>query len=380
MPQSKRSHLPAPCKLAVTGGIWEYAHNHLCFYNYFRLLESRGLFTYVPLLDLTLDPERDLTGVDAVIISRGRHPNVLRALEHCRLRSIPTIYMIDDNWFSVGKDWPREYGHIFAPGMPAYEVFITCLRESDAVLLYNQVLEEDVARYARRIIRLPVNVSQNDFSAPLGNSRLAQPVEDLLQWRARTGGLIIGYVGSPRYTDAAFRAMASVARKRPGRARIVLFGTMAPEHSEMLEGIATSLPYVPYEEYAAAMGRMAPDVLVAPLEDCRTSRSKCPNKYLEYSVAGAAGVYSGIPPYSEVVRDGSNGLLVATEDESAWLSAILSLVDNAPLRKRLASAAREDVLSTYETAVVAPAFVDAVLSIVRDGTAGEQRIGFGGKA
>ena len=87
-------------------------------------------------------------------------------LDYCRRQSIATIYMIDDNWFWVGKDWPDPYASIFAPGLPEYEMFLACLRECDAVMVYNDVLAEDVRPHARRVIRLPANVRPADFRPP----------------------------------------------------------------------------------------------------------------------------------------------------------------------------------------------------------------------
>ena len=53
-------------------------------------------------------------------------------------------------------------------------MFLSCLRECDAVLVYNDVLAEDVRPYARRVIRLPVNVRQADFAAPLKHPELKE--------------------------------------------------------------------------------------------------------------------------------------------------------------------------------------------------------------
>lgn len=365
LPKDAPTSAIRPSKLAVTGGPWEHTHNHLCFYNYFSYLEATGLFTFVPLLDWLTVPERDLVGVDGVVISRGRHERVLRVIEYCKQRMIPTLYMIDDNWFSVGRDWPQQYGKMFAPESPSMRIFRTCLRECDAVLVYNSSLAEDVRGYAREVIQLPTNVRSGDFHAPLTRTRLKSEIEALCQWRVATGGVIIGYVGSPRYTDTAFRAMRDVARIQPHRVKVLLFGSIPAHHVSVFGGSAAVFPYVPYEEYAATLGNLAPDILVAPLEPCRTTQSKCPNKYLEYAVVGAAGVYSKVPPYTEVVRDGVTGLLVLNETRQAWQTALLSLIESPSLRRRIAGAAQEDVLSRYETAQVAPAFVDVVLSVVR---------------
>jgi hypothetical protein len=355
----------APGRIAVTGGPWEFAHNQLCFFNHFAELEGQGRFTYVPLLDHLIVPERDLHDIDAVIISRGRHPNVRKIIDHCRRESIATLYMIDDNWLTVGSDWPDPYAAIFAPGLPQYEMFLSCLRECDAVLTYSDVLAEDVRPYVQRLIQLPTNVRQADFAAPLRHHELRPQVEALLDWREQTGGVLAGYIGSQRFSEGAFRALASPAIQSWRPVKIVLFGVVSEEQRQLFGSQAAILPYVGYDHYAAAIGMLAPDILVAPLDDSRTSRSKCPNKYLEYSVAGAAGVYSSVPPYVGTVVDGRTGLLVANDSEEAWTAAIARLAEDTALRKSIAAAARADVMARYETSIVAPQFAAAIEGLIR---------------
>lgn len=355
----------APYRLAVTGGIWEYAHNRLCFFNHLEHLESSGVFSYVRLLDELLKPEEDLCGVDAVIVSRGRHPNVLKTLDYCKQRGIPTIYMIDDNWLWLGRDRPDPYARIFSPGLPQFETFLTCLRECDAVLVYNDLLAADVGKYARSVLRVPLNIRADHFRAPLKHAELRAKVGALIEWRRRSGGLILGYAGSFRYGNSAFRALAEAARSRKHTCRVILFGYVTAEQQEMFDHTAVVLPYVSYHNYTAALGMLKPDILVAPLDSCHSSMSKCPNKYLDYAMAGAAGVYRGIPPYSQVVTDGVNGVLVSRDDQAAWRTAILGLVDSPTLRQSIAAAANRDVVARYETGVVAPVFADAVIGVIR---------------
>ena len=92
-------------------------------------------------------------------------------LDYCQRQSIPTLYMIDDNWFSVGKDWPDLYASIFAPGLPEFEMFLTCLRTCDAVMVFSNVLAEDVRPYANQVMCLPANVQPADSQRP--RSRMA---------------------------------------------------------------------------------------------------------------------------------------------------------------------------------------------------------------
>ena len=365
MPATFRSCQRPPCKIAVTGGPWEYAHNRVHFYNPFADLEGQGLFTYVPLLDHLLIPERDLRGIDAVVISRGRHAEVRKVLDYCRRRSIPTLYMIDDNWFWAGKDWPDPYASIFAPGLPQYEMFLACLRECDAVMVYSDVLADDVRQYAKQVIRLPANVRPADFAAPLTHSLLKQEIAALLAWRQETGGLVAGYAGSRRYSDGAFQALAAASQRTAPAVKVVLFGGVSPGQLQCFDNNrAVVLPYVGYETYAAAMGALEPDILVAPLDRSRTSMSKCPTKYFDYSIAGAAGIYSDLPPYAQTIADGTTGLLVRGDDAASWAAAIARLIEDEALRRSIVRAARRDIRERHETAVVAPAFAAALRGLI----------------
>ena len=352
-------------KIAITGGIWEYVHNKLCFYNPLRVLEGMGEFIYFPMFDFDPDSLHNLLGVDCVIISRGRHENVLKILELCKDHKIPVIYMIDDNWFSVGKDYPSPYASIFSPGLPAYEVFLTCIRESDAVLVYNPLLEEDVKKYAKRVIRLDVNISLDDFKPHESmRSLFDEKIQKLAEWRREMNGLIIGYAGSARYNDSAFKALVRVKRNFPKKIRLFLFGVLTPAQKEMFDDSEAIFPYVSYESYGTIIAQLKPDILIAPLEPSRTSQSKCPNKYLEYSAIGAVGVYSNLRPYSDTVSNENTGLLVDDNNVDNWESAIVELIKDSHKREVIADNASKDVRNRYETSVIAPLFASAVRSVI----------------
>jgi hypothetical protein len=69
-------------------------------------------------------------------------------------------------------------------------------------------------------------------------------------------------------------------------------------------------------------------------------------KFLDYALAGIPTVCSDVPPYSDFVTDGQNGILCAnTEDE--WYQAIRTLVLSASRRTEMANAARQFAQSAY---------------------------------
>ena len=145
-----------PLKVVVLGGLNEPAHNQLCFFNYFALLEGKGVLTWRSILDTAAHPV-DLIKADLVIFSRVKSEQGCRLMDYCNENQIPTVYMLDDNWFSVGKDWP-EYAKIFAVGAPIYENFIYCIKRADHVLTYNKILAEDLRPHCRHLKILPTNI------------------------------------------------------------------------------------------------------------------------------------------------------------------------------------------------------------------------------
>lgn len=60
-------------------------------------------------------------------------------------------------------------------------------------------------------------------------------------------------------------------------------------------------------------------------------------KYLDIARFGAVGIFADCAPYSEIVRNGENGLLCPREDKNAWIEALLSLTGDPSLRDRLAA-------------------------------------------
>ncbi|MFT4034645.1 MAG: glycosyltransferase [Patulibacter sp.] len=75
-----------------------------------------------------------------------------------------------------------------------------------------------------------------------------------------------------------------------------------------------------------------------------------PVALLEAMAYGAAVVATPIAGLPEAVRDGETGLLVAPDDPSALATALARLLDDRPLRERLAAAAAAQVAEHYDPA------------------------------
>jgi glycosyltransferase involved in cell wall biosynthesis len=214
------------------------------------------------------------------------------------------------------------------------------------VLTYNPILAGDLRPYSRNLEVLPVNVKLSLFP----------PAERRPDRRLR-----VGYVGSPRRIEAPFEALASLAKERDDFDVFVMGLTLPNALSSLPAERLVYCKYVfGYSRYAAALCEAMPDVLLAPVENTRSDASRCPNKYLEITASGAAGVYSNLAPYIGYVKDRENGLLAESDSES-WKGAVAFLLDNPDCRAAVIENAQSDVRARFDTPVVLPRFLDFLM-------------------
>lgn len=336
-------------KIVITGSFWEHHHNWLCFYNYLEHLAGSGFATYRTLLDSDVT-ELDLIDVDLLIISRGKVKSVRDLVQLAKKLKVRTLYMIDDNWLTVGKDWPDLYGSIFAAGSEFYDTFIYCLGHCDFTLTYNPLLAEDIRPFARHLVSLPTSVDITQFESVPRTTRVDR--------------FLVGYAGSPRFSSAPFEALASVGQRDD--VDILIFGDLHPEHAVLLsECNLIRRPLLSYQSYVKEIRYLGPDILLAPLDTSRTSRSKCPNKYMEIASAGAVGIYTDIEPYNLHVIDGVNGRLISADaDKLQWENAIVQLLDKSILTQ-IGDEARSRVRQENSIEVVGPKFKKLIVELVR---------------
>lgn len=100
------------------------------------------------------------------------------------------------------------------------------------------------------------------------------------------------------------------------------------------------------EEFYPKMCSLGWDIGISTLDNCRTDKGKSFLKYEDYGMARIPAVYTGIPPLTEAVVDGFNGLLANSHDE--WINQISRLVEDKDLRDTIKNNAVRDIESKYD--------------------------------
>ena len=181
---------------------------------------------------------------------------------------------------------------------------------------------------------------------------------DPADWPARAAGsgpaagggcVVIGCVAAFvdwHRPDLLIRCAARIAGQADVRLLLIGDGPARPR-AEALAGElglaerVTFTGFVPHETVRRLLSEV--DVAVVPHSNAHGS----PMKVLEYMAAGKAVVAPACEPICEVVRDGETGLLFEPLDADSLAGALLRLVRDPQLRRRLGEGARRHVLASH---------------------------------
>lgn len=339
-------------KITVLGGYWEYHHNQVVFFNYFQRLFGQGFCTYKTLFDFLATTD-DIRDSDLVIFTRCRSENINQLIDYCNKNKIATMYMIDDNWISIAKDYPNLYGDLFVEGNPNYDNFINAIKKCKTTLVYSDLIREDVMPYAKHITKFYISIEPKFFEVK--NKRVKNNEE-----------IYVGFAGSLRWQDEPFKALARIAKKYK-QVKVFFMGVLSKEQKEYFKEIEfIEIPFSNYSTYAKNISELSPDLILAPLVNNRTNKSKCYNKYVEMGVISAVCIYSEQLPYTEVVQDNVNGFYVSSGTEQAWYRRLEEVVCDVDLLRSVQRNAYEDVTNNHTVDVLLNKFADMITNVIEE--------------
>jgi glycosyltransferase involved in cell wall biosynthesis len=102
------------------------------------------------------------------------------------------------------------------------------------------------------------------------------------------------------------------------------------------------------------------DFALAPLVPNEFNQAKSVIKFLEYAALGVPGIFSHVGEYGSTIEHGETGLLVASDRVQQWEQAIFDLASNPPLRERLATNARRELLNRHLLGDTVPIWLSVI--------------------
>ncbi len=103
--------------------------------------------------------------------------------------------------------------------------------------------------------------------------------------------------------------------------------------------------WVPSDELPACFAQA--DVAVYPFDDTLVNRTKCSVKLTELLVTGVPVVAEAVGQNREYIRHGETGWLVPPGDAATFANAVIRLLKDTPLRRRLSQASVRDVQERF---------------------------------
>jgi len=169
--------------------------------------------------------------------------------------------------------------------------------------------------------------------------------------------VVIGWTGtfsSRPYLDLLRPIFQELAKRRGFRLRVI--GNFDYE----LPGV--DLEVVRWTADNEVEDLQAIDIGVYPLPGDEWVTGKSGLKAIQYMAFGLPCVATEVGTTPMIIRDGENGLLVRNDDE--WLSALIRLIDDPALRRRLGEQARKDAVRRYSTSAVAGDYRAVLESVI----------------
>lgn len=283
---------------------------------------------------------------DLIVIHREIFPLALPVFSR-RLKKLGAriIYDYDDAMFLPQRQHRWVLGKLERP-----DSVKRIMAVSDAVIAGNSFLADYAQRYNKRVVVIPTLVDVGQFK-PANHVGL-------------DNGCTIGWIGShttAQYLDQLGNVFIRLARSHRFQVKIVgagqriSFGPITVQHR-------------PWELAREAEEFRSCDIGVYPLWTDEWARGKCGFKALQFMASGVPVVASSVGANLEIIQDGVNGFLAATEEE--WISKLARLIENPVLRREIGLAGRRTVEERYSLDLAVPKLLEVIRIVLGDRSRG----------
>lgn len=261
--------------------------------------------------------------------------NYEKVISLARMLNKPVILDLDDLLFALPYDHPDRLDSDYTTA---------------ALPMLQSVLEADLLTVATRSLReylLPYNSAIEVIPNYLDDS--LWQIKPPTVRKNQADPLIIGYMGGHSHApDFALiiPALKELMKKYPDQIRLQFWGIEPPSELASYSRVDWfPPPSKRYSDFVAYFQRQEMDIAIAPLCENLFNACKSGIKFLEYSAIGAPGVYSRVTPYTEMIEDGTDGLLASTTEE--WVISLSRLIESPDLRSKLITHAQQKIRQSW---------------------------------
>lgn len=212
------------------------------------------------------------------------------------------------------------------------------------VVAGNHYLRERALEWNRNVTLIPTPVDTSRF----------RPRRDRTP---KSSSIVIGWIGVWGTFKVHLMSIGEVLRKVAGRYP-VRFKIVTRRGRDPVALNGLPLDFVPWSQEGEVSALEDFDIGIMPLPDNEWSRGKCGLKLLQYMAMGIPSVASRVGANCDIITEGRDGLLAATEEE--WTEKLARLIEDESLRRSLGEAARRKVEENFSLEKMAPKLIEVL--------------------
>nr|WP_305909914.1 hypothetical protein [Methylomarinum sp. Ch1-1]MDP4522853.1 hypothetical protein [Methylomarinum sp. Ch1-1] len=313
-----------------------------------RLLRPLNHESLEKLVHVNSDIKLSEKTADVVIVERWWKPSLTESdarslIQEIRARNSTFIYTLDDNLLDLGDAEAS-----MPPPENINRIVRYFLREADGVIVSTPALKMRLSRLANNIIVIPNALDETLWLKMNAVEKLYSNFES-----SELGKITVGYMGTKTHSsdfDMLIEPLRRLLARHPNRIRLQVIG-VSSEQERFSKIFGNKIEFFDpgysdhYEKFVPWFRKTVKwDIGLAPLTEHPFNLYKSDIKLLDYGIAGIPGIFSSIGPYSESVLHKETGILTDNHPDS-WFEAMNMLVENEPMRKRIAENVKDYVLS-----------------------------------
>ena len=286
---------------------------------------------------------RDFFDYDVVVVQQPRGLGWMKFIRRLQDAGVVVLYEIDDYIQGARKYKLHELSHQY--GVEVVRGMEMSMRVCDGIICSTPYLARRYRAFNARTWACPNGIDLKRYAGP----------------RPPHEGVTIGWAGGIGHKASLARwesAVRAVLRQRP-QTRVMSVGYLFA--NDLVEEFgperAIALPPSQIETYPSSMKLF--DIAIAPSGENNVFRGKSDLRWLEASALKLPLVAH--PELYPDVRDGETGLLARTSEEAE--AALLKLVDDPELRRRVGAAAYDEVSSTRRIEVMADNWAEVIREV-----------------
>jgi glycosyltransferase involved in cell wall biosynthesis len=284
----------------------------------------------------------------AFLLERQHSPETVNIIEILKLKyGAPIVYEVDDDFFTI---------HPSAPTKAQYTPEIlsnikTILRSVDHMTVSTEPLVKVFSKFCSSVTVIP-NAVDVEFMKTIAKKKEDYEREEI----------VIGWTGGQTHLiDLSIIAstLKDVVLSHKNIKLLIGGWDNCPLFADMPEEKIIRIPWA-HKMAQHYQNLRNIDIGVAPLADIPFNHSKSNIKYLELSAIGVPTIATNITPYSNTIKDRTNGILVKPTGSvvSHWRDALEHLIADAKTRKAMGLAAKDMVYAKFDQKLIAKQWVE----------------------